>query len=265
MSASPETRFSVIAEITRRMKTDKVHQFGDDPDESLSDLMNFCVGVRSGQQLFIVYNGPGPLSARYCGYWSALFLGCDEIFCVADTRMKTYDPEPDDPHALVPQSDEVRQEEFYRNHPEFYPGSLSDEWESGQREGIQEAIQICRYPFLGPATIATYEYVRTGSKIVWGKVWEHSDNTGAIDDYIKEGYRKRRQVQPEMTDLIGRIHADMAKEGFPPEERPYWTDRGVAKMVSSLEGVFCVQHLSQIPGLPDVTFSQGEEIDPDSL
>jgi hypothetical protein len=262
MSTSAEAHFSTIAEIARRMKTDKVHEYGDDPDESKSDLLNFCVGVREGRQLFLVYNGPGPYSARNCAYWSALFLSCDEIFSVADARMKSFGPEPDLDTPLLPKSDEQRETEFYANHPEFHPGSVGEEWERGEREGIQECIQVSRYPYIGPATIASYNYVRTGRRIVWGKVWMHpmDAHSGAIDDYVKEGYRKRRQVQPEINEMLAWQHSMMAKDGFPERERAYWTDRGMAAMVSKREGVFLVQYLGY-DGLPEVIFRDGEEVD----
>lgn len=245
------------------MKTDKVHTYGDDPDESMSDLMNFCVGVRGGRQLFLVYHGPGPLSARHCAFWSALFLSCDEIFLVADARLKHYAPEPDTDMPLLPKSDEQREEEFYRDHPEFFPGSLGAEWERGEREGIQECIQVSRYPYVGPPIGATYEYVRTGRTIVWGKVYSGEGDrlSGAIDDFVKNGYRKRREVQPEIDKFVQRIHAQMARDGFSEESRSYWTDRGMASMVSRQEGVYLVKYLGGVPArnLPDVTFMDGEE------
>jgi len=266
---SVEARLSVIAEIARRMKTDNVLQFGDDPDESKADIMGFCVGVRDGKQLFLAYHGPGPLSARECIYWSALFLSCDEIFSVADARYKSYEMPVDGPDVLVPKSPEQREEEFYRRHPEVVPGALGEAWESGEREGIKECLQISRYPRVGTPTIATYAYERVGRKIVWGHVMNNplESHSGAIDDYAKEAFRKRKEIQPEIDEALRQVHADMAKQDFSAAERKYWTDRGMAKHLSTRSGIFLVAYMGGIPnkGLPDVSFKDGEEIDPNTL
>jgi hypothetical protein len=266
MSTNPESRLPVIAETSRRLKTQLVHEHGDSPDESLSDLRNFCIGVRGGRQLFMVYHGPGPESARQCAYWSALFLNCDEIFQVADARFRMVDFQPST-DGLLPQSPEVDEAEFYATHPEVYPGSISEAWERGEREGIQESLQISRYPYIGPPTIAHYNYERTGRKIVWGHVMNvpTGSHSGAIDDYVKEGYRQRREIQAEINEMIKKVHADMEKQGFDESERPYWTDRGMAKMVSDKIGVFFVQYLSPTEGLPDVVFKDGVETNIEDL
>jgi len=239
-----DAQFSVIAETVRRMKREKVVKYGNDPDEELSDLMNFCAGVRAGKQLFVVYNGPGPLSARQCAYWTALYLSCDEIFLVADARYKT-----------------VESEEGYG------PGTLTNMWNQGDREGIQECIIVHRYPYIGPRSIAHYDYLREGNKLTWGAV-RFTDpeihQEGAIDDHVQAGFAKRREVQPTIDKMLRVMHSAMDRQGFPPDERPYWTDRGMAKYVSSREGVFLVQYLSHSPGLPDAVFKDGHEVDPET-
>lgn len=260
MSTSREASLSVIAEIARRMKTDLVHENGDDPDESQSDLMCFTVGVRDSQQKFLVYHGAGPESARRCAYWTMLFLSCDEIFQVADARMmQIQDEDTDKP--LVPKSWEQEEHEFWERHPELQPGSIGEAWARGERDGVQECIQISRYPRSGPPTIASYDYVRTGRQIVWGRVWNQptEKHGGAIKDYIDEARRKRKEVQPIIDEMLEKTHADMSREGFrSASERRYWTDRGMAKYVSGLEGVMFVNYLSHIRSLPDVIFRDGE-------
>ena len=245
------------------MKTDLVHERGDDPDESLSDLMCFTVGIRDGKQLFLVYHGPGPESARHCAYWTMLFLSCDEIFQVADARMKfVTDEDLDQP--LLPKSWEQEEHEFWQRHPELHPGAIGEQWQRGEREGIQECIQISRYPRSGSPTVATYNYVRTGRNIVWGKVRNEpmERHGGAIIDYVREAVRKRKEVQPQIDEMLALVHADMGRDGFrSSSERHYWTDRGAAKYVSRLEGVMFVNYLSHIKSLPDAVFKDGEELD----
>jgi hypothetical protein len=246
------------------MKQQRVAEFGDSEDESDADIMNFTVGVRDDRQHFIVYHGPGPESARNCIYWSALFLSCDVVFQVADARMKFIydDPDPDKP--LLPKSKEQEDHEFWTRHPELHPGMLGEAWERGERAGIQECIQISRYPIVGPPTIASYEYDRRGRRLVWGKIRNQpiDKHSGAIDDYVKEAFRRRKDVQPEIDKMLEKIHADMARQDFSARERRYWTDRGMAKMVSTRTGVFLVQYLSQIKTMPDAVFKEGQEIDP---
>lgn len=248
------------------MKQERVAQFGDSPEESDADILNFTVGVRDDRQHFIVYHGPGPESARMCAYWASLFLSCDVIFQVADARYKAYAPEPDDTDTLLPKSDEVLEAEFYANHPEVYPGSLGEAWERGEREGIQECIIIMRYPLVGAPTTAHYEYNRQGRKLVWGKIRKEDPDqqSGAIDDYVKEAFRKRKEVQPQLDEMREKVHAQMAKENFSARERKYWTDRGTASYLSGRQGVMLVQYLSQVKGLPDAVFKDGREIDPET-
>jgi hypothetical protein len=262
-----DAQFALIAEITRRMKQSKVAEFGDSPDESDADIFNFTVGIRDEKQHFIVYHDHGPESARQCAYWTALYLSCDVIFQVADARYKTFEEPPDDGQALLPKSDEQREEEFYRYHEgNLYPGALGEAWERGEREGIMECIVIMRYPLVGQPTMANYDYQRQGRKLVWGKIRKEDpdQHSGAIDDYIKEAFRKRKQVQPIIDELVSRIHADMAKQDFSARERKYWSDRGMASYLSTREGVMLVQYLSQVKGLPDAVFRDGQEIDPET-
>ena len=271
MATSNEGRFSVIAEITRRMKQAKVAEYGDSPDESESDIMGFNACIRAGRQLFVVMHGPGPLSARQSVFWSALFLSCDEIFVAADARMKMVLPDPsDDEGLLLPRSPEQMEEEFYRNHgEEFGPGKLGEAWQRGEREGITECIIIQRYAMVGPPLLAHYSYVREGRKITWGKIASYPPDVtqhGAIDDSVKAAFLKRREIQPEIDEMLRVTHAEMGREGFPPDERQYWTDRGMAKHVSTRPGVLLVQYLGEIAakGLPDVVFKDGEELDNES-
>lgn len=266
MTQPNDAEFSRIAEITRRMKQQKVAEFGDSPDDEDSDLMGFNAGVRAGRQLFVVYHGPGPYAARMCAFWCAMFLSCDEIFQIADARYKVMDAPAND-EGLLPTSPEVQEAEFYAAHPEVGPGMLGEAWARGERDGIQECIVIQRYPFLGPPTLAQYEYVREGRKLTWGKIRRENPDqmSGAIDDAIKEGYRKRRQIQPEINAMVAKIHAQMAKQDFSDAEKGYWTDRGMALNVSARQGVFMVQYLSPIDYLPDAVFKDGKEIDPDTM
>jgi hypothetical protein len=259
-----EDRFSVIAEIVRRMKQQKVAEFGDDPDESECDLMGFVACVRAGRQLFAIYHGAGPQAPRQAAAWSAMMLSCDEIFVIADSYFM--EMKLDEGEGLLPKSIEVQEEEFYRNHPEVKPGFLQDAWLAGNRDGISEAILIQRYAIIGPPLQAQYSYTRTGRKLVWNKIHTvGADNIrGAIDDYVKEGFRRRKTIQPQINEMLAKVKASMAKEDFSPAEQAYWTDRGMAKFISTKRDVYLAHYMSQIPGMPDAVFSNGKELDPES-
>jgi len=107
-------------------------------------------------------------------------------------------------------------------------------------------------------------YTRQGRKLIWGKIltsdvgWEG----GAIDDYVKEGFRRRRQIQPQIDEMREKVKANMAKEDFAPAEMAYWTDRGAAKFLSSKKAIKVIHYMSQIPDMPDAYFAGGKEIDP---
>jgi len=264
-----EDRFSTIAEITRRMKLDKVREFGDSTDGSDCDLLGFCACIRGGKQLFAVYHESGPLAAREAAAWSAMLLSCDEIFVIADAYGMSVPADPEEGQPLLPRSPEQMEEEFYRNHPEVQPGFLGKAWQEGRREGITECIMIIRYALVGPPLQCQYSYVREGRKLTWGKILASgADATigGAIDDYVKEGFRRRKDAQPKIDELLRTTKAAMQKENFSPAEQQYWTDRGMARFVSSKKAVRLVHYLGAVPelGLPDAVFAGGKELDNES-
>jgi len=261
-----EDSFSTIAEITRRMKLQKVREFGDDEDEAACDILGFCACIRDGRQLFAVYHEQGPMAPREAAAWAASLTSCDMIFVIADAYYKHVEaPELDDTTGLLPKSPEQREEEFYRNHPEVHPGFLNEAWMRGEREGISEAIMVMRFTMHGPPLRAQYCYTRQGRKLTWGKIisaaaWEG----GGIDDYIKVGFRRAKEMQPQIKEMLIKQHGLMAKEGFSARERSYWTDRGMASFLSTKSAVKLVHYLGSIPnlGLPDAVFANGQEIDP---
>ena len=260
-----ESNFSVVAEIARRIKQEKVREHGDDPDESLSDLMSFVVGLRQRKQLFMLIHGPGPQSARECVYLAATYLySCDELFQVADARYRVY--VPDIPMEEWQKMTEDEQTTYMYEKGNVGPGKIGEAWERGEREGIQECIVIQRMPFAGPITSANYNYERTGRTIKWTHVLQSQDNQGAIVDYFKGGLRKRKELYP-ILDKMGRdTLADMTQDhDFTKEEAQYWIDRGMAKYLSSYKSVFLVHYLGEVPdlGLGPALFYQGEEIGPD--
>jgi hypothetical protein len=255
-----EAEFAVIAEIARRMKQDKVREFGNDPDESLSDLMSFTAGIRGGKQLFVVYHGPGPYSARQCCYWTALFTSCTEIFLVADARYRTFEPLEGWHEGM---SNEEYEKLFYEQ-TGYGPGKISADWEAGMREEIKECLVISRFPYIGPTTSAHYMYEQQGTKLTWRQISQFDNDVegGAIQDYVKEAWRKRKEIQPQIDEAVKKVHADMTREDFPPAERQYWTDRGMASFLSAKPGVFLVQYLGGLSDeLPDVVFKDGKEMD----
>jgi len=261
-----EDSFSVIAEITRRMKLQKVQEFGDSEEEGACDILGFCACIRDGKQLFAVYHNEGPMAPREAAAWAAALTSCDMVFVIADAFYKHVEaPEFDDGDGLLPKSPEQREEEFYRNHPEVHPGMLNEAWQAGDREGISEAIMVMRFTMHGPPLRAQYCYTRQGTKLTWGKIisaaaWEG----GGIDDFIKEGFRRAKEMKPQIREMLARQHEKMAREGFSARERSYWTDRGMASFLSTKSAVKLVHYLGSIPnlGLPDAVFANGKEIDP---
>lgn len=262
-----ESNFSVVAEIARRIKQEKVREYGDDPDESLSDLMSFTVGLRQRKQLFMLIHGPGPESARECVFLSANFLTtCEELFQVADARYKYFHPtmplEEWEKLTLEEQEAHVYGEEGYQ------PGSIGKAWEAGQREGIQEALVIYRMPFSGPITSANYNYERSGRNLKWTHVYTtpEEDQHGAIKDYFQAGLRKRKEMYAILEKMRRDTLAEMTQDhDFTPEEAQYWIDRGLAKYLSKYSCVFLVHYLGEVKelGLGPVLFYRGEEIGPD--
>jgi len=233
--------FSAVAEIARRMKNDKVREHGLDADESNADIMSFCVGVRGGVHRFMIYHGPGPYAARQAAYWTALLTRCDEVYIVADARYKTIPLE----------------EVEATGDPEggYEAGQLGEEWEAGQREGIQECLVVQRYPFLGPVTCAYYNYTRDGDKIRWTHVFSPDPemNAGAIDDHIQAAFRQKGDLDIQITKFM-----DDAAAGaeFTLEEQKYWEDRGAAKFLSTKSSVFLATVLTD----PPVSFREGQEV-----
>jgi len=254
-----EANFSVVAEIARRIKREKVAEFGDDPDESLSDLMSFVVGLRNRKQLFMLVHGPGPTSARECVYLAATFLNCDELFQVADARYKAYMPTKEE------QESEAWKEGIIGG---YEAGSLGKLWESGQREGIQETLVIYRMPLIGPVTTCNYNYERTGRQIKWTHVLQtpEDQHSGAIMDYFKAGLEKRREIYPEIVKMYEKISAEMVHDhDFRKDEAQYWMDRGMMKYLSGYSCVFIAHYMGEVKdlGLTDALFSKGEEISQD--
>ena len=234
------TEISVIAEIARRMKQEKVAQHGNDPDESMSDLMSFVACVRQGMLIFVVYNGPGPYAGRQCAYYSAMLARCDEFFIVADARYKTFE-------ALEGWYEGISNEEYERLFYEttgYGPGKIGEEWEAGKREGVQECLVIARYPLLGPPTIAHYMYERVGRKLTWTAVNQISNDieSGAIHDFIVEGLKKRREIGPELEKFIEQSAKDLKLTDW---ENEYHTDRSTARFLSKQPGVWVVSYMGQ--------------------
>ena len=259
-----EANFSVVAEIARRIKREKVAEFGDDPDESLSDLMSFVVGLRNRKQLFMLVHGPGPMSARECVYLAATFMNCDELFLVADARYKAF--MPDIPGWQDMTKDE--QEAAFYEQSQYGPGSLSKLWEAGQREGIQECITIQRMPLIGPITTANYNYERTGRQIKWTHVLQtpEDQHSGAIMDYFNAGLKKRREIYSEIVQMYEKISNEMVHDhDFRKDEAQYWMDRGMMRYLSSYQCVFIAHYMGEVKdlGLRDTLFSKGKEISED--
>jgi hypothetical protein len=238
VSGLPAT-FEGVAEFARRMKRERVQNYGDAGDPAAADLRNFVMVVRDGEQRVVVWAGPGPDAARSIVYWSAALLQPDELYLVADTVMRLAPPDAlEDPGQ----------------------GAVMQPWLGGEREGMIEALAVQRYPALGPTSWHLYPYECQGKVLRWVDLdkWvghpatELGNIGGAIPDYARQGYNDGRQNAP----LLARIRATAASVvgGLPAAEGDYHFARALARLLCEKEGVGAVQLLEP----EQVVFVAGE-------
>jgi hypothetical protein len=218
----PAPTVEAIAEQARRLKRDVVRKYGDYRDESLCDITNVVFVVRNGQPRIMVMVGEGQDATRQCVYWSAAVMQADELYLVADTRYREY-PDVKDREGAEAVERTVKHGDFQRD------------WQAGRRDGLTEALILQRLPAMGPMTITTYPYVRTGRQLVWQKhpiAGQPNEVEGVVPDYARQGYNDARAanlkgVLGELGDLIG----------IPEDLRSHHTDRAMARFVSEKKGV----------------------------
>jgi hypothetical protein len=228
VSALPAT-FEGVAEFARRMKRERVQNYGDAGDPAAADLRNFVMVVRGGEQRVVVWAGPGPDAARAIVYWSAALLQPDELYLVADTVMRLAPPE-------TPLEDLERQ------------GAVMEPWLGGQRDGMIEALAVQRYPALGPASWHLYPYECRGKVLRWvdlgqwaGPEVELGQVGGAIPDHARAGYDDGRKN----AELLRQIRATAAEMvgGMPAAEEELHFARALARLLCEKDGVGAVQLL----------------------
>jgi hypothetical protein len=231
--------FGTVAEIARRMKMEKVREFGNSPDEEDADIMGYVACLRGGEHIALAYHGPGHQAMRQTVFWSAAMMRCHEIFVIGDARYKTYEP--------------MAAEEFLKV---YEAGNLQEQWQAGNREGIKEALMIHRYPILGTPTVAHYLYNRQGTKLTWEHVHQYPADgmQGAIYDHAQAGWRLARVMGPKLQAQIDKNAREME---LTLEEQRFHTDRALARALSQQTGVFLVTTFEA----PEATFVRGHEAD----
>jgi hypothetical protein len=220
-----------VAEIARRQKVAQVAQYGDDPDEEMSDLAGFVAVVRDGEVKMLVYIGRGVTAARECVYWAAAMARADEVLLVTDARFK---------HEMVPPeiaeaSDEEKRAYLEATEDKIEPGDFQRAWEAGDRDGLTECLFVHRLPALGPSLMVTYPYVRAGRKLTWGKRMDHGDGIGgAVPDHARDGFQVARQTSDELHQIVQEIGESM---GLPDPQRGVHLDRAIARVLSEKKAV----------------------------
>jgi hypothetical protein len=224
-----------VAEMARRMKLDRVTEFGDDPDGEKSDLRGHVTVVRNGEPVMLVYVGNGTEAARQCIYWCAALLRADELVLVTDARMRTYD-------APKNVSDEDRERWLHEADYGHRPGEFQEDWNEGRRDGITECLIVQRMPAMGPARMNVYPYVRNGRKLTWqtDPIKDGGEIAGAIPDYARDGYNAARETTAKILAEIDKLWAEAGNAPLPPPEYQFHLDRALARMASEREGVAAV-------------------------
>jgi hypothetical protein len=229
--------FETIAEIARRMKRECVLEFGNDPDEELSDLRSFVIVVRNGRQVALIFVGAGPDATRHTCYAAAAIMRPHEIFLVADARMRTYAPEA--------------------GMPDVRHGEYQEDWQAGRREGITEAIVVQRMPVIGEATMASYPYVRNGTQLRWLKHGGPLKSpSGTVINATRQGYANARKSWPQLEAVLNLSgeYTEMSKAS-----QEHHTDRACARFLSSQTDAVVTLFDANVFDA-DVTFIDGEEV-----
>jgi hypothetical protein len=202
--------FDSIAEIARRMKLDAVAEFGNNPDEELSDLRNFVVMARNGDQIGIVHVGTGAEAVRQVCYLAASLMRIHELFLVADARMRAYpaDEPPKDVHA----------------------GQFQEEWEAGQREDLTESLIVYRVPMAGDPTAVMYPYRRQGTTLTWlPHSGQQKDMGGATLEYTRKGFADAQRGWAEMQPIMDQMAQELGIEA----REDYHIDRACARYLTT--------------------------------
>jgi hypothetical protein len=230
--------FDSIAEMGRRMKAEVVALYGNDADEERSDLRNFTVCVRQGENAFLLEVGSGVDAVRQTCFWSAALIPCDEVYLVADGRFKNVELKDwDDPNFVEPEK-----------------GEFQREWEAGRRQGLNEGLMISRFPYIGNPSLRVYPYKRKGTKLTWDTGDPGGQIAGgAVPNFAADGFRARREHSDEMWQIMHDMGDSMDLDR---ERQQYHMDRAMARLVSEKDGVYRVAVLED-----GSTFMDGKEID----
>jgi hypothetical protein len=224
------TTLDGVAELARRHKLEQVRRHRPGDREETYDLRTNVVVVRDGAQQAVVWAGVGPDAARQIVYWSALFMGADELYLVADSVMRLVGPDEDDTG---------------------HQGAVMNRWRRGDRVGITEALVVHRFPGTDASSFRMYPYQRQGRTVRWTQLdlpeGPPDEVDGALVDYAREGFRRAVEVGPVLAQI-----RRSAPQGV-DVELAY--ARALARFVSLKEGVGAVQLLEPEPA----TFTEGFE------
>ena len=203
------------AEFARRMKLERVRDFGDTGSDMV-DLPGSTLVVRGGHVIAVIY-GDGPNGARAGAYWAALMWAADEVISLSDTLARTV-----------------------KVAGEMHQGDISRAWQAGQREGISEAILAVVVTRDG-AIAHFFPYQRTGRQLRWLPPGGRTDDVeGAVVDYARDGFGKAKDATQGLEEAAREIHG--------PDEAPPagLIERVVARMISQQEAIGAVVVLEPV-------------------
>ena len=199
------------AEVARRMKLERVREFGA-TDSDMVDLPCATLVVRGGDAVACIY-GQGPNGARAGADWAALMFAPDEVISLSDTVYR------------------VEKEE-----KPFKQGDIARAWHTGHREGVTEAILAVRITPLEALAIM-FPYERTGRSLRW-LAWDgpSSEVEGAVVDYARDGFGKAQDAVQGLEEAF-----ELALgAGEPVPGAAAALHRAIASMISKQEAIGAV-------------------------
>jgi hypothetical protein len=215
-----EAPLDAVAELARRKKQEQVVEYGDDPDEELSNLRGFVAVIRNGEIVMLIYVGHGVTAARECVYWAAAMTKADELALITDGFFR---------FEVLPQGLTEEERKAFLAGQDLQPGDFQRAWEAGEREGLTECLWVQRLPAMGPSSLDTWPYVREGRKLTWGEKRYTKDLGGAITRHAREGYNTAREQGAMVHKMVEEIGESL---GFTGPQRGVHVDRALARILS---------------------------------
>jgi hypothetical protein len=202
--------FERVAEMVRRMKVAVAQKEGWRSDPEAADLPPFIIASRAGHFVASLDPLPGPNGVREAAHAAAAFMRADEVWVLADARMRTEVP------------------------PDYVPeqGDIQRDWLAGRRQGITEAMLVYRFTRDGEGQVHIYPYRRRVRKVEWLEPADPDDGTkveGAIPDSVAAGFAESGSKFAEVLGVVEQVGDDI---GLDLEERDYHIDRAIAQWLT---------------------------------